>query len=175
MAKYLLPCACGRRIPVAAAQAGEQLQCECGQRVEVPALRHLTGLERLDDSSARPERAWGARQGLIFLGACFAAVGVCGLVVLQLRKPQPIQEPTVNADVAAMSPAEVWMQMDRLERGIKRPLSFEEAVRLRQHKIAMDYWELWRIAALSVAGAGAFIVVIGLLIVPAKNRGKSKR
>ncbi|HEV3415602.1 MAG TPA: hypothetical protein VG056_02265 [Pirellulales bacterium] len=175
MAKYLLSCTCGRRIPVAAAQAGEQLQCECGQQVEVPTLRHLTSLERLDDSSARPQRAWGARQGLIFLGACLIAVAVGGLLVLQLQKPQPIQEPAANVDVAAMSPAEIWMQMDRLERGIKRQLSIEEAIRLRQHKIAMDYWELMRIAGLAVAGAGVLVVVIGSFIAPAKSRGKFKR
>jgi hypothetical protein len=111
---------------------------------------------------------------LIFLGACFIVVAVCGLAVLQWQKPQPIQEPAANTDVAPMSPAEVWMQFDRLERGIKRPLSIEEAIRLRQHKIAMDYWELLRMAALGAAGSGALIVVLGLFIVPAKTRGKFK-
>ena len=42
MSQFLLPCACGAKIPVNRSQAGMSLPClECGKTVEVPTIRKL--------------------------------------------------------------------------------------------------------------------------------------
>jgi hypothetical protein len=42
---FLLPCECGKEIPVEAGQAGETIICECGTKIEVPQLSELKTLE----------------------------------------------------------------------------------------------------------------------------------
>ena len=42
MSQFLLPCACGAKIPVNRSQAGMSLPCpQCGETVEVPTIRKL--------------------------------------------------------------------------------------------------------------------------------------
>ena len=58
MAKYLVPCVCGRQHAVDTGQAGESLVCECGATVAVPTLRQLRELPPAREESpagvARP-------------------------------------------------------------------------------------------------------------------------
>jgi hypothetical protein len=52
--RFLLPCACGKKLVVDATQAGEQLRCECGTSVLVPTLRGLKDLEPVDEPTEGP-------------------------------------------------------------------------------------------------------------------------
>jgi hypothetical protein len=165
MAHYLLPCTCGRRLTVTAAQAGDLLQCECGQRVEVPTLRHLAALEQVEDAPRR-ERTWGARQGLVFLGATLIGLAGAALLLLQLHEPEPIREPLMQLNVDALTFGELWAFWPRLEQGIQRTLFAREAIVFDQNRYDIRQWQQWRWTALSVAGAGALVIALGLFVVP---------
>jgi hypothetical protein len=172
MARYLLPCNCGRRLTVTAAQAGDLLLCECGQRVEVPTLRHLAGLEQVDDAPPR-ERTWGARQGLIFLGATLIVLAVAALIWLQFREPQPIREPLFEHDASKidkMSYGDLWKIWSNYEKGIQRTLFGPEAAAFEWNRFEIQQWRQWRWTAVAVAGAGVVVIVIGLLAVPHRKR-----
>jgi hypothetical protein len=51
--KYLLPCSCGRTVPVEVRQSGLDVRCECGATLVVPVLRDLKQLAVQPESSAR--------------------------------------------------------------------------------------------------------------------------
>ena len=192
MTRYLLPCVCGRRIPVAASQAGEQLQCECGQKLEVPTLRHLAALDRLEQHEVAPRRdkSWGARQGLVFLGASiisfsrvFAGYGF--LIYLQLHKLRRrllnlscctraiwFRPDAPPLSIDTMSAADGWKAWELLH-VIQRPLHpYYEMGPLTRYKDAMDNWEGLRLAALVAAGAGVLLINIGLFLVRGSRRGR---
>jgi hypothetical protein len=72
---YLLPCSCGRKIPVELRQAGETVKCDCGLLLEVPTLTRLKALQKAD-AVAEPKKAktvWTNGHRLTFFG---------GLVIL---------------------------------------------------------------------------------------------
>ena len=74
---YLLPCDCGREIPIESRQAGETVRCECGRTCAVPTMREVQNLRPAPVSGAAPmaaRPAWGNSQRLL----------VAGLVVLLL-------------------------------------------------------------------------------------------
>jgi hypothetical protein len=90
-ARYLLPCPCGRKVPVEPSQAGEAVRCDCGASLETPTLLGMTVLERAD-LEASPQRVsgpWGVRQTLAVVGAVIL-IGAVGLTVFLLTAaPSP--------------------------------------------------------------------------------------
>jgi Domain of unknown function (DUF1922) len=173
MARFLLPCACGRQLPVTAAQAGDQLQCECGQRLEVPTLRHLAAFERLEEAAPQRVKSWGVRQGLVFLGASIIAIAAVCLLVLQLQKPEQIHEQLIQTNIEGMTPAEMWRAWPILERGIRRSLFPGEVSVLARNLLDIRTWEQWRLMALAVGSIGVLLVAIGLFIVRPPRRRTS--
>ncbi len=169
MARYLLPCNCGRRLTVSAAQAGDLLQCECGQRVEVPTLRHLAALEHVADTR-RPERTWGARQGVVFLGGTLIVLAAVALVWLQIREPKPIQDPLLKHVVESMTFEQLWRVWPDFQIGIQRRLLPLEAAVFEQNRIEIRQWQQWRWTAVAVAAAGVIVIAIGVFLVPAPRR-----
>lgn len=82
--QYLLPCSCGQKVRVEAAQAGGQAACGCGKTLTVPTLRALRQLEVAEPDEAATKRAtrggWSPLQGALFsIGIIVACVS---LVVL---------------------------------------------------------------------------------------------
>ncbi|TWT85744.1 hypothetical protein Pla123a_05510 [Posidoniimonas polymericola] len=72
---HLLPCACGKSIPVEVSQAGDRVTCECGAQVEVPPLRQLRELPVQEDAAApvtRPKSDWAVHQGVLTAGMLIA-------------------------------------------------------------------------------------------------------
>jgi hypothetical protein len=65
MSAYLLPCVCGKTVPVDVGQAGGQVQCSCGTRLDVPTLRQLRHLQRAPTEDVQHAAAWGQRQGIV--------------------------------------------------------------------------------------------------------------
>jgi hypothetical protein len=115
MAKYLVPCACGRRLAVDTGQAGESLVCDCGATVAVPTLRQLRQLPATREESAPVGGpAWGFRQGAITVSLLLAAV--CLIVATASRmseRPVPTIDPAartslVDRQVTAMTPLDAW-------------------------------------------------------------------
>ena len=81
--RYLLPCLCGKKIPVDRAQAGQTIQCECGADVEVPTLLGLRSLEMIEEESPTTTRSgWGVPQGLTIVGGVITlgAVAACSYI-----------------------------------------------------------------------------------------------
>ncbi len=132
--RYLLPCSCGRKIPVSSTQAGETLTCECGQTLDAPKLRELRQLETAPDAEPAPRRlAWSQTQGLLFMFGGLILVLVAVVVALALlqrsqlvtEQPQIIPERMDEylAEIDRNSPAEnyeIW-KTEVLEQGLTRP------------------------------------------------------
>ncbi|MBN2216592.1 MAG: hypothetical protein JW719_04375 [Pirellulales bacterium] len=88
--RYLLPCSCGRSIPVETTQAGQMVSCACGKTLEVPTLLKLRSLEPVaDQHEAAVERSWGGAQGLAIVGGVVTLIGVAGLAFFFLYRPVP--------------------------------------------------------------------------------------
>ena len=163
-AKYLLPCTCGREIPVDASQAGQEVGCACGAKLEVPTMRRLTSLKRAEpETIAQPSTAtWGVRHALLLVGALITAVG---LVAAILHYPQ---RPT-DFEVDNLSQLETWVLWQELRQGLNHQAPWEEP-----YYDGLKLYHRW----LGVAGG---IAVFGLLtmgrslLIPKKRRGKSAK
>ena len=67
MAKYLLPCDCGKSVSIGASQAGQTVSCMCGQALDVPAMREIRQLEPDEQSeTSTGGRRWNATFGAFF-------------------------------------------------------------------------------------------------------------
>jgi len=164
---YLLPCPCGRKIPVQPRQAGEIVTCECGTSLEVPTLLGLKTLERaevpVEPKTAKPD--WSAGHSLILLGAViiFASI-VLGGWLFWARPTDPYANfnPDQMRKLAEnLTPLGSWRLWQRLESGglEHRKLGVEIAFadQQAQHRI---YWSLLAI----IAGTGLTLVATGIII-----------
>jgi len=83
-AVYLLPCSCGKKIPVDAGQAGARISCECGQQLNVPTFRSLKNLEQAAPvavmNAAAAGSSWSTTRGIFFSLGMLATV-VAALVI----------------------------------------------------------------------------------------------
>jgi len=115
MAKYLVPCVCGREHEVDAGQAGDRLTCDCGATVTVPTLRQLRQMPTVrEQSAAETGPIWGFRQAAMTL--CLLAAAAC-LVVAGAswfsEQPVPTIDPTAYAQnvdrrVRQLTPLQGW-------------------------------------------------------------------
>jgi len=92
---YLLPCQCGKKTEIDSSQAGLSVRCACGTELAVPTMRGLATLERVEsapqDEPVEAGPAWGAQQGLIFLGSAIVVVAALGAFCFWwFRMPQPL-------------------------------------------------------------------------------------
>jgi hypothetical protein len=132
--RYLLPCECGRQIPIATSQAGETLSCECGRSPTAPKLRELRQLPAAPDSDAPPPSrgAWTRQQGVVFasglilflLGATIFGVTWFQRSTLRTEPPRIVPELLAAhlAEVDRNTPLqnlEIW-QHEILEEGLQR-------------------------------------------------------
>jgi hypothetical protein len=167
MSDYLLPCACGQKLPVSVRHAGHVIQCSCGARLEVPTLRGLAELEPAETAPAKA-RVWGDRQRVAFvLGTvALAAVALAGYLLVQLP-PRPV--PPELPDVDENSPiGEVLSVYRDLQRGLDAPpptlMPHEQATAERHDRM------LWGIAvALAVAACTAIGAAVVLFRGPQKR------
>ncbi len=78
MSQFLLPCACGAKIPVNRSQAGMSLPClECGKTVEVPTIRKLA--EFASSAPAKKEAKSRAGKWLGPIAAISFIISLLGL------------------------------------------------------------------------------------------------
>ena len=146
--KYLLPCPCGGRVPVDAAQAGQRVRCACGSELEVPTL---LGLRRLEQAAETPDKvrrkptAWGPRQALVLSGSILVLFGI-GLASWCLStRPRFIP--------SALSPMNALTLWEYLKSGIDT----------RQARI--EVWVAERRASANLwAGVGGALAAIGALM-----------
>jgi len=79
MSQFLLPCACGAKIPVNRSQAGMALPCpQCGISVDVPTIRKLAQLAAVIPAKkeTKSSKSWN------WLGAVAASSFIVGLIGL---------------------------------------------------------------------------------------------
>ncbi len=173
---YLLPCSCGRKVPVEPRQAGQVVRCSCGASLEVPTLLEMAALEGAEPEAGarRPPRPWGVRQGLALLGAVIF-LGALVLVIFLLRaQPRP-----PFPDKAEMDPGAVRREAQRLTplqsrriwqslraRGPDGRMPREEQYqtdKLGRYQEDLLRWRLSMGVVLTIAVAGLSLVVIPLL------------
>lgn len=182
MTSFLLPCSCGQKLEVTAAQAGQRLTCACGREVDVPTLRGLQSLERTGDVERPAPRRWGARQGMLFLGTAIVAVAIVAAVGLEffrppewtiverLAPPNPQKllwkdwfEPMSIYD--KLTPAEVWLTWDiTAPVGVDRAVTSNGIIADRNQDPKTSNWRLERLLAWVAGGIGVALIVISLLI-----------
>jgi hypothetical protein len=174
---YLLPCDCGRKIPVEAPQAGEIVTCACGASIEVPTLMGLRALEQVE---APPQPAiikttWGAGHRLIFLGALvILAAVVLGVWLFYIRPMDPFANITpeqMKEKSQILSPLQSLHLWDMLDRAGLNPRKRGTEVvfegQQTQHRI---YWWLLGI----VSGTGLVLVAAGIVVVYIKTKRMAK-
>ena len=109
MNKYLLPCECGKKIPVEAGQSGTALACECGRRVEVPTMRELSRMKAAPDERSQDEKPlWGWRQSLAFLGLVIVVgAAACG-TYLNFNRSRAVDYESMRRDAADLDIKNAW-------------------------------------------------------------------
>ncbi len=150
-AKYLLPCTCGREIPVEATQAGQQIRCQCGVELEVPTLLNLTRLKPAAPPAAVPHRvrsAWGRRQQVMLVGLAIMALGASWTGWELLNRPSRLE-------IASLRPAWAVMYWTSLKRGVEYRMPFEV-----NYTKWLEENDRWLVAAAVVTGLG--LLTVGL-------------
>jgi len=152
---YLLPCECGRRIPVEATQSGQEVNCPCGRQLEVPTMLKLSTLERAKrtERSRPPSASWGTRQGVFLLGLIItlAGSGFAAYVYLQRPKILPITD---------LTPRQTWFVWQlEIRPGLNQPPPGE-----KQFLAARKTYHVLLGIAGSVAALGALVMFSSLLI-----------
>lgn len=171
--KYLLPCQCGKQIPVDTRQAGQDVRCDCGTMLEVPTMRGVTALRRVDveeevDELSQTEMSdgWGVSQGVAVMGGVIFLLGV-GLFVLHcLAAPGPVEFMTENLD--SLTPADTFGLWLRLREGLPRDHMIEE-----HYLPFVAANKRWQYAGLGIAVIGA-LTLGGALLVLRRQRTESR-
>jgi hypothetical protein len=156
--KYLLPCPCGRKVPIEAAQAGQRIRCQCGADLDVPTMLGLSKLEELvqpDGASGSPKHAWGMRQAMPLLGGLILLSGLGGLTWLWATWPEPL-------DMLRLNPFDAMGMWDELQQGIGAEPSRPE----RWYSAALAWHLRWLVVAGALALAGLVLIGSGFLIKP---------
>jgi hypothetical protein len=164
---YLLPCQCGKDVPVAANQSGLAVHCECGAELTVPALRGLAGLRRTESVEAAPTTdvaAWGPRQGVVFLGLVILIGSLLASLVLWYGRPRPPIPPAFDEwnqnDVEERTPEELLELWEILREG---PADPEWASHTAGYLYAEREFRNWLTLVLAVAVLGLVLTLAGLL------------
>jgi len=189
---YLLPCNCGKKLPVEAPQAGQTVRCSCGESVEVPTIRGLAKLERAQQPApAVTGPRWGPREGVLLLGAVIAVLALITAGGLHLRrhhvgKQFAIPDNTftderaeeIRQAVDKLSPAQAWREWEHLRTGIRRGQTRAEAEReklLLQRQAATEAYTPWIIVAYSIVVVGVIVVAVPLLFMSPTRNAKRRR
>lgn len=165
--KYLLPCPCGRQIPIETAQAGQTIRCQCGAELEVPRLMQMRSLSRAEPEPQQSERqsGWGVRQRLVLLGALVAIPGFVLATYLFLTRPRPAEVPTY-APLDALTFSETWNIWLDLRSGVeRRPIGWELHY---EHRLRAN--RQWMAVALAICGAGLLLMASSLLVPQPQRR-----
>jgi len=155
--RYLLPCPCGRKIPVEPAQAGERFSCKCGRSIEVPTLGALRSLETVAEESKKPARgaSWGLPQGLVSVGAIVLFGAVAALVFFYLNRPLApaavFTEKLVNQDISRLN----LLQAENVWQGLREGLNSSSQPLGPDYRQALGTYQIGKYATVGEAYAAA--------------------
>ncbi len=163
IATYLLPCSCGREIPIEPRQAGGTVRCECGQTCTVPTMRAVQSLRPASASSTTPtgtKPAWGNPQRFLVAGLVVCLLAVIAAAILYRQFPTkfagfPSPE-EVRQHIKGLSPVATIQYFNaRIQPGIEIPEPPEY-----QSKRNMVY--VGMAISAGVAAIGLFLAGIGI-------------
>ena len=84
---FLLPCPCGKSLPIEPRQAGEEITCSCGQQLTIPTMREMRLLPSDGKPAVAPSRNWSGRQGWLFSGgAAIVLIAVIAFAFLTYKR-----------------------------------------------------------------------------------------
>jgi hypothetical protein len=87
---YLLPCSCGREIPIELRHAGETVRCACGRTCTAPTLRDIRNLRPALPADATPAAArpgWGNSQRFLVAGLAVLLLAALAAAILYEQFP----------------------------------------------------------------------------------------
>jgi hypothetical protein len=162
---YLLPCSCGQKLRVTAAQAGGEVTCGCGRKLTVPTLRGLRELEPAPAvATAKQAPGWSLLHGLSFSGGILLILIGIALLGYHLYRYSQVAGYTTDqtdafvaahaADVDRLTPTEMldeWSKMVSEGLGEKSMTPWEMA---RRMVAANQFW----------MGTGGLAILVGLLM-----------
>jgi hypothetical protein len=132
--KYLLPCSCGKKIPVETTMAGQSIQCSCGRTLDVPKLQGIRRLERFVETSDTPRKTSsraGRALGIVLIGLIILAAGATH--VWWTHSWRPVL-PELN-----LAPWEMWLIWQRdLRQGVRYP-EYVESPYMQDMKVYRMY------------------------------------
>jgi hypothetical protein len=165
--QYLLPCSCGRKMPIETRQAGESIACECGATLEIPRLLELKKLEKIaaQSSQSKQSAAWGNGHSLFLSGAVILVVtAVLCVLVFQYgyRDPYDQNPDQIHEYFQNMPPSvtwESWMYFKQVGINprkvyIDRRMEGEHAKR----QMHLTYLGITAAGGIALCIAGAFII-----------------
>ncbi|MHB8863379.1 MAG: hypothetical protein ACYC6N_13305 [Pirellulaceae bacterium] len=175
--KYLLPCACGKSVPVETSQAGGTVRCSCGNALDVPPMRLLRQLAVADAAVATKvsrQRSWSIFQGLFFaIGLTFLVGGLLTAAYYQWgRMRLDVQERTwddltedhATIDAWHIDEAwDVWRKMRNDSIGPYTPPFFVV------NRLVSAYWYKYVVAGLIAAGGGMLFLLVAFVAGYAKK------
>ncbi|HUT10276.1 MAG TPA: hypothetical protein VMY42_07265 [Thermoguttaceae bacterium] len=169
MNRYLLPCSCGRKIPIEVGQAGQTARCECGAPLKVPTMLEMAALEKLDSESPPVKStAWGIRQGLALLGIVMVLASLVLAVIAYRSRPGTPSAELIRERCQEFSPVESLRYWHELRDDGPDPFSRREK---EQHADVGRRFHLWVTVTLVVA-AGGIVLVASALFGGKVYRGK---
>ena len=155
---HLLPCACGEKIKVDAAQAGLSVTCVCGRQLDVPTRRGLADLEIAPDDPLKnaPRRAWGPRHGVALLGMAIAVIALgCGLLLWANAPQDFVTQRIAEADL---------IDSLRFWHSLKEGVHISDTPENVGFKRATQNYRFWMIFSFIAAGVG-LLITLGALFV----------
>jgi hypothetical protein len=167
---YLLPCQCGKKAEVDASQAGLSVRCACGAQLAVPTMRGLSGLERIEAAPralpSQPATAWGARQGLIFLGSIILGVAVLAAAgIWWFAMPTPISlkvnyQQEIRAEIDQHSPEDLMHLWQHLRGGVEEPA---HETMITNYEAMVSHVLAWEGVIGGFGAIGLVLLIIGIL------------
>jgi hypothetical protein len=147
----------------------------------------MQSLERTGEDARPAPRRWGARQGLLFLGATITIVSLIAAVGLQFLRPTevmiverlvPPSKPPGHlwqdwmepmSILPTLTPADVWLTWDiTAPEGADRRVTKSGLYADSNETHWVLAWEDWRYMVWIIGGIGVVILVVSLLI-PARS------
>ncbi|MEC9002827.1 MAG: hypothetical protein VX644_05605 [Planctomycetota bacterium] len=185
MPSYLLPCTCGKSIPVTKLQAGQEVACECGQFQVAPTLRAIQKLPELEAVVSRQrlvKEPWSASRtstfaaGLVVVALATAAVVICQVKVsgiktgLPTKKEMKAYEEDMNTRIIeGLDPLQSYDQFLTWKKmGLGEPISrkFEE----EHAKLDKVKWTSRVFSALALVG---LLITLGAMLWPRRSMESS--
>jgi len=167
-ARYLLPCDCGRKIPVESRQAGQTVVCACGAALEVPTLLRLTALEQEEQAvvaTATAAASWGLRQAIALVGLAILLASLAGAIALLFARPTlktvtARDEQQFRDAIQKMPPAELYRGWKLMR---EQGLDPRDTLEVDRYDEKVLRYRLWWAAVLLGAVAGIVTIVVPLV------------